>query len=143
MQVASKDDAANLQRYFKTGPGEYGEGDKFIGVRVGPIRKLAKRYRALPLADVEQLLASAFHEERMLALLILIEQFGAADKSGKKAIYDIYLGSLERINNWDLVDVSSPRIVGAYLNQRSRYSSIRTDQILSHHSRSSYLPLGR
>ena len=120
MQVASKDDAANLQRYFKTGPGEYGEGDKFIGVRVGPIRKLAKRYRALPLTDVEQLLASVFHEERMLALLILIEQFGAADKSGKKAIYDIYLGSLERINNWDLVDVSSPRIVGAYLNQRSR-----------------------
>lgn len=120
LQIASEEDAANLQRYFKTGPGEYGDGDKFIGVRVGPLRKLAKQYRALPLSTVEQLLQSAFHEERMLALLILIEQFARADLDGQKAIYDLYLDRLEWINNWDLVDVSSPRIVGAYLNQRSR-----------------------
>jgi 3-methyladenine DNA glycosylase AlkD len=119
-QIANGDDAAQLQRYFKTGPGEYGEGDRFIGVRVGPLRKLAKQHRDLSLTDISSLLASPFHEERMIALLIMVEQFDRGDGSEQKRIYDLYLDSLERINNWDLVDVSSPRIVGAYLSERSR-----------------------
>lgn len=119
-QIANRDDAAQLQRYFKTAPGEYGEGDRFIGVRVGPLRKLAKQHRDLSLTDISSLLASPFHEERMIALLIMVERFDRGDGSEQKRIYDLYLNSLERINNWDLVDVSSPRIVGAYLSERSR-----------------------
>jgi 3-methyladenine DNA glycosylase AlkD len=131
LKIASKEDAANLQRYFKTGPGEYGEGDKFIGIRVGPLRKLAKQYRALSLPDVEKLLRSPFHEERMLALLILVDQFQRGDTKNRKLIYDLYLKNIERINNWDLVDVSSPRIVGAYLSERSRKPLYRLAR--SHH----------
>lgn len=133
-QVASKEDATNLQRYFKTGPGEYGEGDRFLGVRVGPLRKLAKKYRSLRLADVELLLSSPFHEERMLALLILVEQFQGGRPEEQKQIYDLYLRNLENINNWDLVDVSAPRIVGAHLKDRDRkrlYALARSSHLWS------------
>ena len=123
--VADKNDALQLQRYFKTGPGEYGEGDRFIGVRVGPLRKLAHEFRSLSLTDIATLLKSPFHEERMLALLVLIDQFARGSASEQKAIYDLYLDSLEVINNWDLVDVSAPRIVGAWLEHRSRNTLYR------------------
>jgi 3-methyladenine DNA glycosylase AlkD len=120
LKASSKEDAANLQRYFKTGPGEYGEGDKFIGIRVGPLRALANKFRDLSLGDVEQLLQSVFHEERMLALLILVNQYQRGDTKNHRKVYDLYLENIQHINNWDLVDVSAPRIVGAYLSERSR-----------------------
>ena len=119
-QIASPSDAKFLQRYFKTAPGEYGAGDKFIGVRVPALRKLAKEFRSLPLRDVTALLHSPIHEERLLALFILVDTYHRADETGRAAIYDLYLKNLAGINNWDLVDGSAPRIVGRHLAQRPR-----------------------
>jgi 3-methyladenine DNA glycosylase AlkD len=118
--VSDNNDAAQLQRYFKTGPGDYGEGDRFIGVRVGPLRKLAREFHSLSLEEILVLLKSPYHEERMLALLIMTEQFARGSKVEQKKLFDLYLDNLNAINNWDLVDVSAPRIVGAWLEHRSR-----------------------
>ena len=108
-------DAAFLAGFFKTGPGQYGEGDVFIGVRVPVIRKVAKEFKGLPLAEVECLLHSPIHEERLAALVILVMQAAKADAKTRKQIYDLYLANTKYINNWDLVDLSAPQIVGAYL----------------------------
>jgi 3-methyladenine DNA glycosylase AlkD len=118
--LGSPEQAANLARFFKTGPGQYGEGDKFIGVKVPVIRKLAKEFKSLPLAEVESLLHSQIHEERLLALVMLVGQFEKADNAARKRIYDLYLANTEHINNWDLVDLSAPKIVGRHLETRSR-----------------------
>lgn len=117
---ASPEQAANLARFFKTGPGEYGEGDRFIGVKVPVIRKVAKEFKSLPVAEVESLLHSEIHEERLLSLVILVGQFEKADNATRKSIYDLYLVNTEHINNWDLVDLSAPKIVGHHLETRSR-----------------------
>ena len=115
-----KSDVVALQRFFKTGPGEYGEGDQFLGVRVPSTRRVARKYRLLPLADTLTLLHSAMHEERLSALLILTQQFrdGSPDKQAE--IYRMYLNNTQYINNWDLVDTSAEHIIGAYLNNRPR-----------------------
>jgi 3-methyladenine DNA glycosylase AlkD len=113
-------DAAFLSRFFKTGPGDYGEGDVFIGVRVPVIRGVAKEFIALPLSEVECLLHSEIHEERLAALVILVVQAGKADGRGRKQIYDFYLANTRHINNWDLVDLSAPQVVGSYLEDKSR-----------------------
>ncbi len=113
-------DATFLAGFFKTGPGQYGEGDRFIGVRVPVIRKVAKEFKGLPLAEVECLLHSPIHEERLAALVILVMQAAKADAKTRKAIYDLYLAKTKFINNWDLVDLSAPQIVGAYLADKSR-----------------------
>jgi 3-methyladenine DNA glycosylase AlkD len=113
-------DAAFLAGFFKTGPGQYGEGDLFIGVRVPVIRKVAKDFKELPLPEVEYLLHSPIHEERLAALVILVMQAAKADAKTRKALYDFYLANTKFINNWDLVDVSAPQIVGAYLAEKSR-----------------------
>jgi 3-methyladenine DNA glycosylase AlkD len=113
-------DADFLAGFFKTGPGQYGEGDVFIGVRVPVIRKLAKEFALLPLPEVENLLHSPIHEERLAALVILVAQAAQAEAKTRKAIYDFYLANTEFINNWDLVDLSAPQIVGACLADRSR-----------------------
>lgn len=107
--------AKALQRYFKTGPGEYGEGDVFLGLVTGETRSVAKKYLSLSLADISKLLASKIHEERTLAVMILGRQFRSADLEGKKKIYDFYFDNISGINNWDLVDGSAPEIVGGYL----------------------------
>jgi 3-methyladenine DNA glycosylase AlkD len=106
--------------FFKTGPGQYGEGDRFIGVRVPTLRKLARQYGALPLAEVQVLLHSKIHEERLLALLILVLVFGLSEATQRKQIFDLYLSNTNHINNWDLVDASAPYLVGAYLTAKSR-----------------------
>jgi 3-methyladenine DNA glycosylase AlkD len=113
-------DAAFLARFFKTGPGQYGEGDVFLGIRVPVVRKIAKTFTALPLSDVERLLHSAIHEERLAALVILVAQAGKADAAARKRLCDFYLANTRWINNWDLVDVSAPHVVGGYLADRSR-----------------------
>jgi len=113
-------DAAFLAGFFKTGPGQYGEGDVFIGVRVPVIRKVAKEFRGLALPEVESLLHSEIHEERLAALVILVLQAEKADTKLRKAIYDLYLSYTKHINNWDLVDLSAPQIVGGYLADKRR-----------------------
>ena len=113
-------DAAALARFFKTGPGEYGAGDRFLGVRVPDIRAVARFGSTLPVGDTLSLLHSEWHEERLLALLILVRQFEGGDDRAKRAIFDLYLGETRWINNWDLVDLSAYRIVGAWLASRPR-----------------------
>jgi 3-methyladenine DNA glycosylase AlkD len=114
-----------LQRFFKTGPGSYGEGDRFLGVRVPAIRKLSKQLRGLPLQEALALLESPFHEARLLALLVLIETFRQGDEETRTKVYEAYLANTARINGWDLVDVSAEHIVGAYLQGRDRGVLVR------------------
>ncbi len=119
-QFATKERARNLQRFFKTGPGEYGEGDIFLGVVVPDIRTVTREFQSAPLREVITLLKSTIHEERLLALLLLVQAFIKGDDALKKKIYNLYLKHTKYINNWDLVDLSAPNIVGAYLLDKSR-----------------------
>jgi len=112
--------AAHLQRFFKTGPGEYGYGDRFLGIKIPPLRKLAKQFHDLRLNEVAKLLETKIHEQRMVALLILTYQFDQMPRDDQRAIYHFYLDHTQWINNWDLVDLSAPNIVGAFLLERSR-----------------------
>jgi len=109
-----------LQRFFKTGEGQYGAGDKFIGIKVPVTRAVCKKYRALPLSEIEKLLESPIHEHRLAALIIMTEQSKKADAKLKKQLYDLYLRRTDRINNWDLVDLSCRDVVGGYLLDKDR-----------------------
>lgn len=104
-----------LQRFFKTGKGEYAEGDLFLGLTVPDCRKLALKYRDISLESVRNLLTSKIHEERLIALLLLVQKFQKGSGDLKKEIFGIYLENTEYINNWDLVDLSAPKILGEYL----------------------------
>lgn len=119
-EMGSPEQAAVSQRFFKTGPGEYGQGDIFFGIKVPVLRKLAKKFPDLPLKDVKKTLRSKYHEQRLLALFIMVDQFSRGDQKKKKSIYGLYLKNTGFINNWDLVDASAHRIVGPYLMDRSR-----------------------
>lgn len=119
-EYATETDAIALKRFFKTGPGEYGEGDRFLGVRVPATRLVARKYRGIPLADTLTLLHSEFHEERLLALIVLTHKYQKGSPGEQSEIYRIYLNNTRYINNWDLVDASAEHIVGAYLLNRSR-----------------------
>lgn len=112
--------AETMQRYFKTGPGEYGEGDRFLGVRVPHVRRIARQFRAITLEEVSLLLTSPIHEERLLALVILTLKYPKENPDEQTAIYQLYLDHLTYINNWDLVDISAMYIIGAHLFKRSR-----------------------
>jgi len=107
-----------LQGYFKTGKGEYGEGDKFLGVTVPASRKIAIRFKSLSFVEIAKLLQSKIHEERLIALLILVQKFNKANEATQKEIYEFYLKNTKYINNWDLVDLSSHEIVGGHLLRR-------------------------
>lgn len=131
-ELANPEHAAISQKFFKTGPGQYGEGDLFIGVRVPVLRKLAGQFKALPFNECKILLRSAIHEERLLALLIFVHMFNQGTLDVKKDIYQLYLRSTELINNWDLVDTSAEHIVGAYLADKSKrplYSLARSKNL--------------
>jgi len=117
---ADRDRAVFVQGYFKTGPGQYGHGDQFLGLNVPDLRRVAREFRSLSLDDVRGLLKSKWHEERLLALLILVDQYARADARQQNVIYRMYMASTQSINNWDLVDLSAPRIVGSHLEHRSR-----------------------
>ena len=119
-QLANKEKAKILQRFFKTGPGEYGEGDVFIGVKVPDLRKVAKDFRDIAIKDVSILLESAIHEERLLALLILVSKYVKGNEITRKEIYKLYLNKTKYINNWDLVDVTAQHIVGDYLMDKNK-----------------------
>jgi 3-methyladenine DNA glycosylase AlkD len=111
--------AEHSQRFFKTGPGEYGEGDQFRGIRVPVQRTVARQFDRLPLDEAGRLLRSPFHEDRLTALLILVRQFGRKGVD-RQTIYDLYLRNTAFINNWDLVDSSAPQIVGSFLADNPR-----------------------
>lgn len=108
-----------LQRFFKTAPGEYGAGDVFYGLTVPTSRKIAKTYRTLSLPNIHALLTSQVHEKRLIALLILIDRYQKGDAQTQKTIFDFYIEHLAFINNWDLVDTSAHKIVGAQLFKSS------------------------
>lgn len=108
------------QRFFKTGPGEYGEGDLFRGIRVPVLRKVAKDHKQLSLSETLKLLHSPYHEDRIVALLILIHHYAAGNDAAKTEVYNSYLKHARLVNNWDLVDSSAPQIVGAYLSNKDR-----------------------
>jgi 3-methyladenine DNA glycosylase AlkD len=119
-KLADPEQAAVLLRFFKTGPGQYGEGDMFRGIRVPVLRQLVKKYADPPLADAENLLHAGHHEDRLLGLLFLVAGFEKGRPELRRRIYQLYLANTRYINNWDLVDVSAPHIVGAHLFNRSR-----------------------
>lgn len=112
--------AEHSLRFFKTGPGEYGEGDKFLGIRVPPQRALAKRYRQATREDALNLLTNEYHEARLTALFLLVNLYNKADSRGREQIYNDYLSHVRFINNWDLVDSSALQIVGHFLFDRDR-----------------------
>jgi len=115
-RLSDKQQATILQRFFKTGPGQYGAGDVFLGIKVPRQRQVAKKYQTLPLADVKELLRSRFHEARLVGLLILVGQYEAAkSETLKEKLVDFYLRQQPGINNWDLVDLSAPKILGDFL----------------------------
>ncbi|PKN51655.1 MAG: DNA alkylation repair protein [Deltaproteobacteria bacterium HGW-Deltaproteobacteria-13] len=124
-KMGDKKDARFLQGFFKTGAGQYGEGDIFLGIRVPAVRKLAEEFRNLPLEEALLLLKSPFHEERLFVLILFVNAFAKGDETIRKKIYDLYLANTDCINNWDLVDVSAPKIVGAYLFTKSRKTLYR------------------
>ena len=107
--------AAHSRTYFKTGPGQYGEGDAFLGLRVSTLRALVREYRTLEYTDALKLLKSEWHEERLLGVLLLVSGYERGDERQKERIHREYIKNAKRINNWDLVDSSAPRIVGAHL----------------------------
>lgn len=117
--MAEPDRVETLQRFFKTGPGEYAEGDVFIGVRVPAARRVARNHRELPLPLVVELLAAEVHEERLVALVIMVERFRRRPEE-RDAIHAAYLDGIDHVDNWDLVDVSAPTIVGEYLVEGRR-----------------------
>lgn len=118
--LADLQKAKVLQRFFKTGKGEYGEGDIFFGIMVPELRKLAKKYKDLPISDVHKLLISAIHEHRLTGLFILIWQYSKSDEKKKKEIFDFYLKHRAGVSNWDLVDLSCYKIIGDFLLDKDR-----------------------
>ncbi len=119
-KLANNERAEKSAYYFKTGKGQYGFGDVFLGVSVPAQRVVAKKYKALPLKQVEQLLKSKIHEERLTASIILVEQFKKGNEETRHQIYDFYMANTAYINNWDIVDGSAPYIVGGWLQDKDR-----------------------
>ena len=119
-KLANPAQAKILSRFFKTGKGEYGEGDEFLGIKVPISRSIAKQFKDLTLTEIQELLNSPIHEERLIALFILIEHFKKADGHIKKIIFNFYLRNTKRVNNWDLVDLSAERIIGVYLLDKDK-----------------------
>ncbi|MBM3200070.1 DNA alkylation repair protein [Candidatus Woesearchaeota archaeon] len=112
--------AVDLARFFKTGKGEYGEGDVFLGIIVPKQRIVAKKYQNMSLKETAELLSSKVHEHRLTALFILVLKYKKSDVRGKEEIKDVYLKNFRYVNNWDLVDLSAPRILGSYLLDKDR-----------------------
>lgn len=118
--LATPKKAEASARFFKTGPGQYGEGDVFVGVTVPEQRLVAKGFRDIPLIYIEKLLQSEVHEDRFTALIILVSQFQRVDESGRNAVAQFYLMHRARVNNWDLVDASASYILGPWLENEDR-----------------------
>lgn len=131
-KLGNRSQAEILQRFFKTGPGEYGEGDQFLGIRVPVLRRFVREHTDISLAETAKLLRSPYHEIRLTALFLLIRFYKKGDEALKKKIVRLYLRSMKYINNWDLVDLSAPNIIGDYLLTRDRqilYKLIRSSSL--------------
>lgn len=131
---ASVEDAVFLQRFFKTGPGQYGEGDVFIGVRMPKIRLVCKQFKDLPLTELRKLVDSEVHEHRMAALIVVSNRFKKADLIERMKLYDFYISALKRgrVNNWDLIDVTCPHVMGEYLLDKPRdiiFELVKSDSL--------------
>lgn len=129
---ANKVQAAQCLRFFRTGPGEYGYGDKFLGIKVPVLRELAKENQLLSIPDIQILLQSQYHEERLVGAFILILQFKVGDDDRQKIIYKVYLKNWRAFNNWDLVDTTTPNIVGEYLIKNDRkilYQFVKSENL--------------
>ncbi|MEA4910776.1 hypothetical protein SDC9_07727 [bioreactor metagenome] len=115
LNISTIQRAENNKRFFRCAPGEYGEDDIFTGLTVPQARRLLRVYKDLSLSNTEKLLNSRVHEERLLALLILIENFQKGNKKKKEEIFNLYLKNIKHVNSWDLIDLSAPKIIGEYL----------------------------
>jgi len=122
--LANPAQAKILQRFFKTGKGGYGEGDIFLGIKVPVQRAVAKKYESISLKDILHLLNSKIHEERLVSLIILASKFKKSSQDEKRIIFKLYLKNTKNINNWDLVDLSAPNIVGNYLLENGAEKAI-------------------
>jgi len=130
--LANPETACTQQRFFKTGPGQYAEGDVFLGIKVPMIRAVAKEFQNVTLDTAVSLLSSRLHEERLLALLFLMRLFASGSPHDRQNTYQAYLDNTQWINNWDLVDISAPHVVGAYLADRERaqlYQLVRSPRL--------------
>ena len=119
-EIADLRAAEQAKRFFKTGKGQYAEGDKFLGIAVPILRQLAKQFHTLPISGLQELLSSPFNEERLLALIILVNRYKEGSLEEKQEIYQLYLHSLNAVNNWNLVDASAPYILGAHLLDKDK-----------------------
>ena len=119
-ELGDPESAEFSKRFFKTGKGEYGEGDRFRGLSVPVMRQVARACAEMPLGEALRLLKSPYHEDRLVALLMLVRKYARGDDAVRQRIVDAYLANTRYINSWDLVDVSAPAILGAHLEQRSR-----------------------
>jgi 3-methyladenine DNA glycosylase AlkD len=119
-EIGDPEHARFVAGYFRTGPGEYGEGDRFLGIRIPALRALVREYRGVSIDAMAGLLRSEWHEARLFALLMLVDAYKRADAETREAIYRLYLANTAYVNNWDLVDSSAPYIVGAHLEGRDR-----------------------
>ena len=115
-ELSDTEKSVAVSRYFKTGKGEYGEGDVFLGVSVPEQRRLSKKYKDISYEELQELLRSKIHEHRLTALLIMVEKY----KENNDKVANMYLDNTENVNNWDLVDLSAPKILGEYLKDKSR-----------------------
>jgi len=130
--LANPEIAEHSQRFFKTTEGEYGFGDKFLGIRVPVIRQAVKKYRNTPLSVAERLLKSEYHEVRLFALLLLVFRFSRSSVDEQEEIYHLYLSNAQHVNNWDLVDSSAHHIIGTYLENRDKsmlYDLLKSDSL--------------
>jgi len=130
--IANPAKARILQRFFKTGKGEYAEGDVFLGVTVPETRRIAKKFSHLSLAELQKSLESKYHEERLAALLVLVEKFQKSQEFERKRIFDFYLKNARFVNNWDLVDLTAPKISGEFLigkDKKLLYSLAKSENL--------------
>jgi len=118
--LSSPEVSKTMQWFFKTGKGEYGEGDVFVGLKVPTQRKLAREFKDLALIELKVLLNSPVHEERLISLFILVDRYGKGNEKEKAEIFSFYLKNRKGVNNWDLVDLSAPKIIGKHLLKRNK-----------------------
>lgn len=132
--LANREKALILQRFFKTGKGEYGEGDRFLGVMVPDQRKVANKYfKTVTLAEINKLLYSSYHEERLTALLMLVAKFNQSLVKEQTEIFRYYIKHSQQVNNWDLVDLTAPNIIGAYTfnhsDSKTLYQLVKSENL--------------
>lgn len=119
-EVAKEEKISKFQSFFKTGKGEYGEGDIFIGISVPENRKVAKKHKGATFEQIQELLDSKVHEHRLCGLLIMVDQYQKGSEDKRRKIFEFYIKNISKVNNWDLVDSSADKIIGAHIFQKDK-----------------------